>query len=45
MWLFLAIFLFLLFGGLGFVFHLLWIGLIAALLVGLIHLFVGHRSV
>ena len=45
MLLFLAIFLFLLFGGLGFAIHLLWIGLIAALIVVVIHFFVGHRSV
>lgn len=43
MLLFLAILLLLIFGGLGFVAHLLWIGLIAAAIVFVIHLMTGHR--
>ena len=34
-----ALVLFLLFAGLGFVSHILWLGLILALIVGLIHMF------
>jgi hypothetical protein len=43
MLLFLAILLLLIFGGLGFLFHLLWIGLIVALIVFVIHAFTGRR--
>lgn len=45
MLLFLAILLLLIFGGLGFVTHLLWLGLIAALIVFVIHLFSGRRTI
>lgn len=45
MLLFLAILLLLIFGGLGFVSHLLWLGLIAAAIVLVIHLFSGRRTI
>ena len=34
-----ALILFLLFFGLGFVSHLLWLGLIVALIIGIVHMF------
>jgi hypothetical protein len=38
MWLVVAVVLFILFAGLGFVAHLLWLGLILAVIIGIIHL-------
>ncbi len=43
MLLILAILLFLIFGGLGFVLHILWLGLILALIVGVAHALTGGR--
>jgi hypothetical protein len=43
MLLIIAVILFVLFGGLGFVFHLLWIGLLIALAVAVFHFFTGDR--
>lgn len=43
MLLFLAIVLLLLFGGLGFVFHVLWLGLILAVIIGIAHALTGRR--
>jgi len=40
----LAIVLLLLFGGLGFVAHVLWLGLVLAVIVWIAHLFVGRGS-
>ena len=40
----LALVLFLLFGGLGFVAHVLWWGLIVAVLIGIAHALTGGRS-
>jgi len=39
-----AILLLLLFGGLGFVAHVLWFGLILAVIVGVAHMLTGHRA-
>ena len=39
-----ALILFVLFGGLGFVFHVLWLGLLIALAIGVAHLILGNRS-
>lgn len=36
-----ALLLFLIFGGLGFVLHILWLGLILAVIVGVAHFFLG----
>lgn len=36
-----ALILFLLFGGLGFVLHILWLGLILAVIVGVANFFLG----
>jgi hypothetical protein len=41
----LAIVLLLLFGGLGFVAHVLWLGLILAVIVWIAHMFVGRSRV
>ena len=38
-----AILLLLLFGGLGFVAHVLWFGLILAVIIGVAHMLTGHR--
>jgi hypothetical protein len=38
MWLIVAIVVFILFAGLGFVAHLLWLGLILAVILGIIHM-------
>jgi hypothetical protein len=43
MLLILAIVLFLLFGGLGFVAHILWLGIIVAVVIGIAHLLTGNR--
>jgi hypothetical protein len=40
----LAIVLLLLFGGLGFVAHVLWLGLILAVIVGVAHALTGSRA-
>jgi hypothetical protein len=45
MLLLLAILLLLVFGGLGFVAHVLWLGLIVALIVMVVHLFTGRRTI
>ncbi|HEY5336473.1 MAG TPA: hypothetical protein VIJ71_10710 [Mycobacteriales bacterium] len=41
-----ALLLFLLFGGLGFVLHLLWLGLVVAVIIAIAHFFLGssHRT-
>jgi hypothetical protein len=39
-----ALVLFLLFAGLGFVSHLLWLGLILALIIGAIHMFARSNA-
>lgn len=44
MWIVLAILLFLLFGGLGFVLHILWVGLILALIVLVVRAMLNNRS-
>ena len=44
MLLLLAIVLLLLFGGLGFVAHVLWWGLIAAVIIGVAHMLTGRRT-
>lgn len=44
MWIVLAILLFLLFGGLGFVLHILWVGLILALIVPVVRAMLNNRS-
>ena len=44
MLLILALLALLLFGGLGFAAHILWIGLIVALILVIAHLVVGRRS-
>jgi hypothetical protein len=41
----LAIVLLLLFGGLGFVAHVLWLGLVLGVIVWIAHLFVGRSRV
>lgn len=41
MLLIIAILLFLIFGGLGFVLHILWLGLILAVIVGVVHALTG----
>ena len=38
-----ALLLFLIFGGLGFVLHLLWLGLIVAVVLGIAHFLLGDR--
>jgi hypothetical protein len=38
MWLIVAVVVFILFAGLGFVAHLLWLGLILAVILGIIHM-------
>ncbi len=43
MLLIIAIVLFLLFGGLGFILHVLWLGLLVALVVGAFHVLTGNR--
>jgi hypothetical protein len=40
----LAIVLLLVFGGLGFAAHILWLGLILAVIVGIAHVLTGRRS-
>jgi len=45
MLLFLAILLLLIFGGLGFVFKLFWLGLIVAVVLLIAHVLTGRRSV
>ncbi|HEX3900474.1 MAG TPA: hypothetical protein VHW74_15040 [Mycobacteriales bacterium] len=42
MLLILALVLLVLFGGLGFVAHILWLGLILALIIGIAHAFTRH---
>jgi hypothetical protein len=44
MLLIIAIILLLLFGGLGFVAHVLWFGLILAVIIGVAHMLTGGRS-
>jgi hypothetical protein len=44
MLLFIAIILLLLFGGLGLVAHVLWWGLILAVIVGIAHVLTGRRT-
>lgn len=44
MWILLAILLFLLFGGLGFVLHILWVGLILVLIVLVVRALLNNRS-
>lgn len=39
-----AILLLLLFGGLGFVAHVLWLGLILAAIIGVAHMLTGRRA-
>jgi hypothetical protein len=41
----LALLLVLVFGGLGFVAHILWLGLILALIIGVAHALTGNRGV
>ena len=36
-----ALLLFLIFGGLGFALHILWLGLILAVIIGIAHMFTG----
>lgn len=43
MLLILAILLFLIFGGLGFVLHVLWIGIVVAVIIGIAHFLLGDR--
>lgn len=43
MLLIIALLLFLVLGGLGFVLHLLWLGLIVAVIIGIAHFFLGDR--
>ena len=45
MLLILALVLFLIFGGLGFVAHILWYGIILAVIVAIAHMLTGRRSV
>lgn len=40
-----ALLLFLVFGGLGFVAHILWLGLILAVIVGIAHAITGNTRV
>jgi uncharacterized membrane protein YjdF len=40
----LAILLLLIFGGLGFVAHVLWLGLIVAVIIGVAHLLTSRRA-
>lgn len=44
MLLILAILLLLIFGGLGFVAHILWLGLIIAVIVGVAHMLTSRRA-
>jgi hypothetical protein len=44
MLLILAIIALILFGGLGFAAHILWLGLIVAVILGVAHLFTGRRA-
>jgi uncharacterized membrane protein YjdF len=44
MLLILAILLLLVFGGLGFVAHVLWLGLILAVIIGVAHMLTSHRA-
>jgi hypothetical protein len=39
-----AILLFLIFGGLGFVLHVLWLGLVLAVIIGIAHAIIGGGS-
>jgi hypothetical protein len=39
-----ALLLFLIFGGLGFVLHVLWLGIVLAAIVGVAHFVLGGRS-
>jgi hypothetical protein len=39
-----AILLFLIFGGLGFVLHILWLGLVLAVIIGIAHAITGGGS-
>lgn len=43
MLLILALLVFLLFGGLGFVLHLLWLGIIVAVIIAIAHFILGDR--
>ena len=45
MLLILALVLFLIFGGLGFVAHILWYGIILAVIIAIAHMLTGRRSV
>jgi uncharacterized membrane protein YjdF len=38
-----ALLLFLIFGGIGFVAHIVWLGLILAVIIGIAHFFTGGR--
>jgi hypothetical protein len=40
----LALVLFLVFGGLGFVAHILWLGLILAVIIGIAHALTGNKT-
>lgn len=40
----LALVLFLIFGGLGFVAHILWLGLILAVIIAVAHALTGHKT-
>jgi hypothetical protein len=44
MWLVVAIILLLLFGGLGFVAHVLWFGIILAVIIGVAHMLTSNRA-
>jgi hypothetical protein len=45
MLLILALVLFVVFGGLGFVAHILWYGIILAVIIAIAHMLTGRRSV
>jgi uncharacterized membrane protein YjdF len=45
MLLILALVLFLIFGGLGFVAHILWYGIILAVIIAIAHMLTGRRSI
>jgi hypothetical protein len=45
MLLIIALVLFLVFGGLGFVAHILWYGIILAVIIAIAHMLTGRRSV
>jgi hypothetical protein len=44
MWLIIALILFAIFFGLGFVAHLLWLGILLAIIIAIAHVFTGRRT-